>query len=227
MNDAPAASAPSAEALADQLGPRSPAERLAYLGQHFAPERILVTSSFGADAPLMLHLISRFLPRVTIYFIDTGYHFPETLAFKERLTREWGLRVQSLQPAAAAHEQTRRQRLWAHDPDRCCEINKLGPFAQLDQRAFDLWLSGLMAHQSPERANLPLVQAKASLLKCYPLIDVPEGFPAAYRAQYQLPQHPLVPQGYCSIGCTHCTRPGNGREGRWQHSAKTECGLHW
>lgn len=186
---------------------------------------VLVTSSFGTTSAVLLHLISRIKPDCPIYFIDTGYHFDETIGYKERLTWLLDLNVIDLRPDPAKHTQTRKTKLWQDDPDKCCEINKVEPLERIKSR-YKVWMSGLIGFQNRHRNRLQIVDDKKDLIKFYPLIDWNSSLVEEYIVGHGLPQHPLKKQGYHSVGCTHCTVPGMGRKGRWSKLSKTECGLH-
>lgn len=186
---------------------------------------VLVTSSFGTSSAVLLHLVSRMRPECPIYFIDTGYHFEETLEYKKRLTRLLGLHVIDLRPAPADHAKTRGEQLWKDNPDKCCEINKSEPLQNIKGQ-YKVWMSGLIGFQNRHRRSLQILDDDQDLLKFYPLIDWNSDLVEEYIEVHGLPQHPLKKYGYHSVGCTHCTVPGVGRSGRWTDHAKTECGLH-
>lgn len=188
-------------------------------------DKVMVTSSFGTTSAVLLHIISRVKPGCPIYFIDTGYHFEETLTYKRQLSIQLKLNLIELQPDPVSHEQTRKRKLWNDNPDRCCEINKLEPLEQIKSR-YSVWMSGLIGFQSHSRSGLSILEDKSDMLKFYPLIDWNKHKVDGYLDMYGLPRHPLEKFGYTSIGCTHCTEPGFGREGRWTGTSKTECGLH-
>ena len=196
--------------------------------------RIAAISSFGADAAVLLHLVAQADPDMPVLFLDTGQHFPETLAYREALVRRLGLRaVRSVRPdPAALARRDPEGALWMLDPDACCALRKVAPL-EAALASFDLWLTGRRRHQASTRAGLPLVEAMppdGARLRVNPL--------AAWTAQaiedhlraHGLPRHPLVAAGYPSIGCAPCTsavRPGEDpRAGRWRGLAKTECGIH-
>ncbi|MBN2732295.1 MAG: phosphoadenylyl-sulfate reductase [Balneolaceae bacterium] len=186
---------------------------------------VLVTSSFGITSAVLLHLVSRIRPECPVYFIDTGYHFQETLDYKKRLTRLLGLNVKELRPAPARHVMTYNKQLWSQDPDRCCHINKIEPLKEIKDQ-YNVWMSGLIGFQNRYRNTLQIVDDKQEMLKFYPLIDWNSALVEEYIEGHGLPQHPLKEQGFHSVGCTHCTVPGMGRSGRWNDQSKTECGLH-
>ncbi|HYW35559.1 MAG TPA: phosphoadenylyl-sulfate reductase [Balneolaceae bacterium] len=186
---------------------------------------VLVTSSFGVTSAVLLHLVSRIKPECPIYFIDTGYHFEETLNYKKRLTRLLGLNVIDLRPAPADHAKTRAKKLWSEAPDQCCKINKIEPLQNVKSQ-YKVWMSGLLGYQNRHRNSLKIVDDNDDILRFYPLIDWNATLVEEYIESHGLPTHPLKEKGYHSVGCTHCTAPGLGRKGRWNKHNKTECGMH-
>ena len=186
---------------------------------------VLFTSSFGTTSAVLLHLVSRIKPNCPIYFIDTGYHFEETIAYKERMTRLLDLNVVELRPRPSDHAKTQNEQLWAQNPDKCCEINKVEPLEQIKGQ-YSVWMSGLIGFQDSDRDQLQIMDEQEDIIKFYPLIDWNSSLVEEYMTGHGLPEHPLKEEGYDSVGCTHCTVPGRGRNGRWSDSGKTECGLH-
>lgn len=186
---------------------------------------VLVTSSFGTTSAVILHLVSRIKPECPIYFIDTGYHFEETISYKKRITRLLDLNVIDLRPDPSQHAMTQNEQLWNQDPDRCCEINKVEPLERVKSK-YKVWMSGLIGFQNRYRSTLEIMDDENELLKFYPLIDWNSSLVEEYIEVHSLPQHPLKEKGYHSVGCIHCTIQGKGRSGRWDGLSKTECGLH-
>ena len=123
------------------------------------------------------------------------------------------------------HEFTSKDETWRKNPDFCCSINKVKPL-DLIKNHYKIWVSGLMKWQSDHRATLDIFELRGDILKFYPLLDVTKEERDAFIKEHQLPFHPLVEKGYNSIGCKHCTVPGEDRSGRWNNNPKTECGLH-
>jgi phosphoadenosine phosphosulfate reductase len=196
---------------------------------------VTVVSSFGAESAVLLHLVAKVDPTTPVLFLETGKHFPETLAYRDLLVERLGLtNLINLEPdpvdLAARDESGLR---WSYDPDGCCEIRKVKPLAAALTR-FDASLTGRKAFQSSTRANLPRFEIDASdplgRLKINPLIDWQAADLAAYIAEHELPPHPLVEAGYPSIGCMPCTSKvaegEDARSGRWKGWDKTECGIH-
>jgi len=202
-----------------------PMERMEQLFKDFDAAKVLVTSSFGVTAPMVLHLVQQAKPQHPIHFIDTAYHFEETIAYKQRLAELFGLRVVDVKPNEHKNNYSQQRKLWRTNPDMCCKINKVQPLQRIKGN-YDIWVSGLMKSQSDHRENLDIFQQKGNIIKFHPIIDMDEAEAFLYMHVYQIPSHPLFEQGYESIGCRHCTRQGACRLGRWANLGKTECGLH-
>lgn len=199
--------------------------RIRRVYKDFAPERIMVTSSFAATSAYFLHIISSIRPEQPIHFIDTRYHFEETLRYKDYLTERFGLTVIDVVPDPTHHQVSLENRMWETDPDLCCQVNKVLPLEEAKEN-YDVWISSLMGWQTEHRASLSTFEVRRGMIKFNPMIDVTKEERDRYIKEHDLPFHPLVAQGYESIGCSHCTFKGAGREGRWQGQTKTECGLH-
>lgn len=200
-------------------------ERINELYNDFDESEVMLTSSFAATSAFLLRLFSDIHPSQKVYFIDTGYHFPETLDYKAELTKLYNLKVQSIAALKEEYEFTLADETWRKNPEFCCSINKVKPL-DIIKNKYNVWISGLMKWQSDHRATLDIFEMRGGILKFYPLLDVTKEEREAFIAKNQLPFHPLVSKGYSSIGCKHCTVPGEDRSGRWNNSPKTECGLH-
>ncbi len=200
-------------------------ERIEELYKDFSLAEIMVTSSFAATSAFLLKLFSESNSQQLIYFIDTGYHFDETLQYKKRLSALYGLRVKSISAVKEEHDFTTVNKTWKTNPDQCCYINKVKPL-DLIKAKYTVWVSGLMEWQSDHRASLNIFENRGDILKFYPLLDVTKEQRDDFIAKHELPFHPMVEKGYHSIGCTLCTVPGQERNGRWNNDPKTECGLH-
>ncbi len=200
------------------------------INQEFAGQVALV-SSFGADSVVLLHLAASVNPDVPVIFIDTGKIFGSTHRYREELVARLVLtNVQLAQPDSAAlatHDTD--SALWLRDPDACCSIRKVAPLAKA-LSGFDAWISGRKRFQGSTRAALPIVEADGSRIKVNPLAGWTKDDVTAYRTLHDLPEHPLVADGFRSIGCMPCTsRVSEGedeRSGRWRGQEKTECGIH-
>ncbi len=195
---------------------------------------LAVVSSFGAESAVLLHLVASVDARVPVLFLDTGKHFAETLAYRDLLVERLGLNLVVLSPDAEALARKDETGLrWSYDPDGCCEIRKVRPLEKALAR-FDASFTGRKAFQAKTRANLPRFEIDTSdaqgRLKINPLIDWDASHIEGYFIQNDLPRHPLIAQGYPSIGCSPCTTqvaPGEDpRSGRWKGWDKTECGIH-
>lgn len=197
--------------------------------------RIAVVSSFGAESAVLLHLIASIDPSVPVLFLETGKHFPETLAYRDLLVERLGLTgLVNLTPDPELLAKRDESGLrWSYDPDGCCEIRKVLPLAKA-MEGFDASFTGRKGFQSATRSGLPRFEIDksdaAGRLKVNPLADWSADQVAAYLEASGLPPHPLVAEGYPSIGCSPCTSkvaPGEDpRSGRWRGWDKTECGIH-
>ena len=195
------------------------------------PRRIALVSSFGADAVVLLDMVSRVDKATPIVFVDTGQHFPETLQYRDALLERLGLTglVEARPDAAVLAAEDPENFLFASDPDRCCEIRKVAPLGPaLD--VYDAWITGRKGFQTSDRATLPLFEAEGARVKVNPLVGWSAGDLLAYIKERDLPSHPLVAKGFASIGCLPCTsrvQPGEDpRAGRWRGKNKQECGIH-
>ncbi|MDX1752519.1 MAG: phosphoadenylyl-sulfate reductase [Salinimicrobium sediminis] len=200
-------------------------QRISELYNDFNEAEVMLTSSFAATSAFLLKLFSDVNRDQLVYFIDTGYHFEQTLEYKEQLTELYGLRVKSIGAVKEEHEFTKTDETWKKNPDFCCYINKVKPL-DLIKSKYTVWVSGLMEWQSDHRATLDIFEQRGEILKFYPLLDVSKKERNEFIEKHQLPFHPLVAKGYHSIGCSHCTVAGDERSGRWNNNPKTECGLH-
>ncbi|MCQ8240769.1 phosphoadenylyl-sulfate reductase [Acetobacteraceae bacterium KSS12] len=193
--------------------------------------RVAAVSSFGAESAVLLALIAEIDPATPVIFLETGRHFPETLAYREALADRLGLQqVLDVTPVEAeARDADPTGELWYYDSDACCDLRKVRPLERA-LAPFDAWISGRKRHQSATRAVLPFVELEGGRIKLNPLADWDARRLMQEMQERDLPRHPLVARGYPSIGCATCTRPvGQGedsRAGRWAGSGKVECGIH-
>jgi phosphoadenosine phosphosulfate reductase len=194
-------------------------------------ERIALVSSFGAESVVLLHLAASVAPSVPVIFIDSGKMFGSTLRYRDAIVARLGLSdVRVARPDAAvlaAHDSD--SALWLREPDKCCGIRKVAPLAHA-LSDFDAWISGRKRYQGGVRSELSLVEADGERIKINPLANWSKDDVETYRRLHDLPEHPLVADGFRSIGCTPCTtRVAEGedeRDGRWRGVEKTECGIH-
>jgi phosphoadenosine phosphosulfate reductase len=219
------------EALQRRLGDAPTGQLLPAVLRDVFPRRLAVVSSFGAESAVLLHLVAAIDPATPVLFIDTSRHFVETLGYRDRLVAHLGLTdVRNVGPTVeeiAALDADASRATW--DPDGCCAFRKTAPlYRALD--GFDAWISGRKSFQSATRSGLPSFEADGALVKINPLARWSPADLAAYATEHRLPRHPLVGQGFASIGCAPCTsavRPGEDpRAGRWRSFDKTECGIH-
>jgi len=202
-----------------------------------AGRRMFATSSFQTNSVVLLHLLGEHAPEVPVYFLDTGYHFPETHRFRQQLAERFGLTVHVLSsPVSRTHQLDGAGRLlFTSDPDRCCHLNKVLPLEPVIA-THDLWINGIRASQSAHRATLERTSTgRHGIERYHPILEWDARIVWTYLQEHDLPAHPLDDEGYASIGCVPCTRkilddPGIGgvddRGGRWAGLNKTECGLH-
>lgn len=220
-----------ADRVAIEYADATAEEILTWVSRTFDTRRVAVASSMADTA--LPHLVARHLPGVDVLFLDTGYHFPETLQTRDELARRVDVTVRSIRPTLSVAEQAERfgADLFARDPGRCCAMRKVEPLTQV-LADYDAWVTGVRRVEAPTRASTPIVEWDATfgLLKINPLVAWTDTAVETYLREHDVPVHPLLSQGYPSIGCAPCTRRvGTGedaRSGRWSGFAKTECGLH-
>ena len=206
-------------------------EMLKRLIRHELRGRIALVSSFGAEAAVLLHMVARVDPLTPVIFIDTGKLFGETLAYRDTLIDQFGLRdVRSVRPEPARlRDLDPRGGLWRSNADRCCYLRKVEPLERA-LKGFDAWISGRKSFQSATRAGVPSIEADGGRIKVNPLASWRKADLDAYFRAHDLPRHPLEADGFLSIGCVPCTdrvKPGeDARMGRWRGREKTECGIH-
>ncbi len=192
-----------------------------------------VVSSFGADSAVLLHMTSGIDRGATVLFVDTGQHFPQTLAYRDQLADLLGLTgVTTVRPSREAlMRDDPKATLHQEDPDGCCQLRKVRPL-DVALAPFDVWIAGVRRHQSSLRRALPRRERdRAGRIKLNPLADWSQAAVTDYLRRHDLPEHPLVAQGFPSIGCAPCTTRAeageDARAGRWRGRQKTECGLHF
>ena len=193
-----------------------------------------VTCSFQAEDVIVLHLLRKRVPDIPVLFLETGYHFPETYEFRDRLACEWQLNLVNVLPKLTVQQQESSLGiLYRDDPTQCCQLRKVAPLMEALQ-PFDTWFTGLRREQSVTRKNLKKVELhrlppSKSLTKVSPLADWTWGQVWEHTRANELKYLPQYDQGYLSIGCQPCTAvpedPANPRSGRWG-GRKLECGIH-
>jgi len=192
--------------------------------------RLAITSSL-ADT-VMIHLAEQVIPGIDVIFLDTGYHFVETIGTRDAVQAVHNVNLLSITPVQSVAEQdaTYGKDLFARNPDQCCALRKVEPLNRA-LNGYAAWATGLRRADSPARANTPLVawDPKRNLIKIAPIARWSDAEVAAYIDANALMVNPLLDDGYTSIGCAPCTRPvdsSDPRGGRWAGLAKTECGIH-
>ena len=193
-----------------------------------------ITSSFQAECVVLLHMVVERRPEIPVLFLDTGYHFPETLEYRDRIAADWNLNLTNLRPKLTVEQQESQFGiLYQSAPDRCCGMRKVEPlFGALER--YDTWFTGLRREQSKSRTELQPVDAFTlpsgkRLTKVSPLADWSTRDVWEYARQHSIPLLPLYDRGYTSVGCAPCTSlpldPDDPRSGRWS-GKKLECGIH-
>ncbi len=231
LRDLPAAERNSALAAASAtLEGRSADEIAAWAADAFGTDLIVAASMQDVVLP---HLLAQLIPGVEVLFLETGYHFPETLLTRDVAARSLPITVIEALPRQSVAEQDAEygEKLHDRDPNLCCFLRKVEPLARsLEGRA--AWVTGVRRVESPTRANAPILSWDDThdLVKINPLVAWSDEDVEAYQVEHDLPRNPLVAQGFASIGCAPCTRrvaPGEDpRAGRWSGNDKTECGIH-
>lgn len=194
-------------------------------------KRAFITSSFQSHSIPLLHMISRIDCDIPVMFINTGFHFPETVAFRDEIIERFGLKLVDVKSLSDRSQQRDNNGhfLFTSDPDACCFINKTQPLEPYLMQ-FDVWINGVRADQNANRKQMKIEQpAPHGVTRFHPILDWTAKMIHEYAGEYQLPKHPLEEKGYLSIGCEPCTRKvdlSNDREARWFGMNKTECGLH-
>lgn len=206
---------------------------LRHAARDLLPGDLAIVSSFGADSAVLLHMVAELDRTLPVYFLDTGKHFPETLAYVETLRRHLGLSsVTALRPEPRDLERfDPAGTLWETDPDSCCHIRKTEPL-EVEISGFGGWVTGRKRYQTRERGVLPHFELTSDdRIKVNPLAYFTDADVNAYKRAHGLPEHPLLAKGYRSIGCAPCTtivaEGENPRAGRWRGLDKKECGIHF
>ena len=226
-----AAGLPPADELNRALREAAPAEVIAAALQTVGRAQLAVVSSFGTESAALLKVVADVDPAIPVIFLDTGWLFEETLAYRDTLIATLGLRdVRSIKPLDATLLQEDPEReLWFSDPDACCRIRKVEPLKRA-LAPFGAWINGRKRFQGGVRAAIPVVEDDSGRLKFNPLANVSREDIEAIYARAKLPPHPLTASGYQSVGCMPCTSrtspDEDARAGRWRGRSKTECGIH-
>lgn len=205
-----------------------------YLYQYMEEgKQFFASSSFQTHSIPMLHILNTIAPGFPIYFIDTGFHFSETLEFRDQVTNQLNLNVLNQKSRTPLLNQLNSEArlLFQSDPSYCCSINKTQPMDSLMMK-YDIWITGVRKDQNANRSKMGY-EAKGphNTMRFHPMIHWSSKMIWEYRKIHKLPSHPLEEQGFLSIGCLPCTQKhisesANSRGGRWKGMKKNECGLH-
>jgi phosphoadenosine phosphosulfate reductase len=222
---------PPADSLDRALRNASPQAVIAAALTTVGREKLALVSSFGTQSAALLKVMADVDPAIPVIFLDTGWLFEETLAYRDTLIAKLGLRdVRSIKPLdeTLSREDPERE-LWFNNPDACCRIRKVEPL-QRGLQPFDGWINGRKRFQGGLRADITVVEQDGARLKFNPFANVSrEQIEAIFKAA-GLPAHPLAASGYLSVGCMPCTSRTSAdedeRAGRWPGRPKTECGIH-
>jgi phosphoadenosine phosphosulfate reductase len=215
-----------AERAGEELEGAPPVEVLRWAVDRFSPT-FAVTASM--QDTVLLHMISQVDPTVPVVFLDTGYHFPETIGTADASEAVYGLNLLRIRPKLTVEQQDQAfgKDLFASDPDACCRMRKVRPLEDA-MRGYDAWASGVRRDETSNRSDARLVEwdDRKGKVKINPLVAWSQDQIDDYIAANDVLVNPLLSEGYGSVGCAPCTRPGSGRSGRWAGQNKVECGLH-
>ena len=230
----PAALLPTGvETLSAQLATASAEERVRWAVETFG-DRLVMTTSFGIQSAVMLHLVTQIVPQIPVVFIDTGYLFPETYRFADELTRRLNLNLKVYNPLmTAARQEALFGRQWEAGVDGLKRYNLINKVEPMDRAVRELgataWMAGLRRSQASTRERLSVVQLQNKITKVHPILDWDNRTVHRYLTQHGLPYHPLWEQGYVSVGDSHSSAPvspGMSEEETRFNGLKRECGLH-
>jgi phosphoadenosine phosphosulfate reductase len=209
-----------------------PKEILVWVWDYFK-SRIAVTSSFQTQSIPLLNFVSLVTPQMPVYFIDTGYHFPETFAFRDQIAEDFNLNLKIVKPELERTEfESQFGLAYQSDPDECCFVNKVMPLQIVLENEMDAWVNGIRRDQTLHRKYYQVLNKHIvhPVKVICPLINWTQQDIDTYIVENDLPKHPLWAAGFTSIGCMPCTRAivlgEDIRSGRWPGAGKTECGLH-
>jgi phosphoadenosine phosphosulfate reductase len=228
--------AAQAEEWSRELEGRPASEIIRWAVDRFG-DGLVIGSSFGKDSLVIMDMTRRLRPNIPVLFLETGYHFSETLQFRDRLRSESKINIVDVRPDLTVPEQDAEfgPELFAITPDQCCEMRKVAPLrrALTGRRA---WMTGVRRSQHPQRAATPVIEWQDltengnGVFKVNPLVAWSLTEVEVYLREHRLPQHPLWAKGYPSVGCAPCTAPASlaegERAGRWKGQGKIECGIN-
>ncbi len=221
------------EALSQSFEAQEASALLSWAANKYG-DQLVLACSLGPEDLVLIDLLSRVYPGLQAFFLDTDFHFVETMALKDQIQARYpNMHLEIVKPLLTVEQQADQHgaELYVTNPDQCCGIRKVEPLNRV-LSGYDAWITGMRRQQAPTRASIGKVQwdVKRSMVKLNPLADWTEEQVWAYITANGIPYNPLHDQNYPSIGCTHCTAPvqpgEDPRSGRWQGQGKTECGLH-
>jgi phosphoadenosine phosphosulfate reductase len=220
------------EAMAERLEAASPQQVLFEAFDEFG-DGVAIATGFGAEGAALIDMAVKINPQPNVFFVDTGFLFPETYELRRRMEDRYRIEIRAVQTAITPEIQDELfgPRLWARDPDLCCRLRKLEPLKEV-LHGLGAWVTAIRRDQTPARAGARAAEwdFRWQLVKINPLVRWTKREVWDYIAENDVPYNPLHDAGYPSIGCTHCTRAvrdgENERAGRWAGHVKTECGLH-
>lgn len=214
----------SYEILVERIGEKLRDYRL-------AGKKAFVSSSFQTHSIPLLHIISRMNKDIAVYFLNTGFHFPETILFRNQIESEFGLNIiDAVSPVSKSGQRDSQGKFaFVNNPDHCCYLNKVLPLEPVIEK-HDIWINGVRRDQTKFRSQLQEEEMLANgKMRYHPMLDWTSKMIWEYRKDFNLPAHPLEEKGYLSIGCMPCTRSvdemADARQGRWAGTSKEECGI--
>jgi len=217
--------------IINKFAKKSALEIIEWSWSTFNPE-IIASSSFQSQSVVLLHMLGQVCPEMKVVFLDTGYHFPETLLFRDQLQVEFGIKVKTRypDPEARRYLEDDIRPPYRRDPDLCCRINKVEPMKRA-LSGIQAWITGIRRDQTNNRKDIEIIELqKNGLYKINPLAYWTKKEVWTYINEHKLPTHPLLTEGYLSIGCAPCTQKvldgEDERAGRWAGTDKDECGIH-
>ncbi len=220
-------------ALSEKFDDKHPQDILRWVADASTNLRIGLGTGFGRSDLCLIDMLAKIDKTIPVFYIDTGFLFPETYALRDQLEERYGIKLVRYAAEITHAQQALRhgEHLWETDPNLCCRIRKVDPLAQV-LKHYNVWINAIRREQSTARAETGIIEwdPKYDVIKINPLANWTTGDIDRYIDEHQVPYNLLHDQGYPSIGCTHCTSKvaagEHEREGRWRGKDKIECGLH-
>lgn len=211
---------------------KSSPEEIIRKSRNLFKDKIVYISSFGIESAIILHMISQIDKNFPIALLNTNFLFKQTLDYKNKLIKGFNLKnfVEIFPDNSNLQKDDPNNNLWKSDVEKCCELRKVKPLNKFLKK-YNAWISGRKSYQGGERFDVQPFEFNNGKVVVNPLANFEKKFVLLYFNNNNLPKHPLVEEGYLSVGCTHCTfKPKNiedPRSGRWINQTKTECGIHY